>query len=114
RRRKLRISILMGNTQADFSNNLYKLWNRLSSGSYFPPPVRRVEIPKANGGTRPLGIEDAIARGLLKPEESGDHYRTAQQRGRDPPLHQRLAGGGGGTSSTCRTHNAETDSPGAD
>jgi RNA-directed DNA polymerase len=42
--------------EADLSNNLYKLWNRLSSGSYFPPPVRRVEIPKANGGTRPLGI----------------------------------------------------------
>src|SRR6202165_75840 len=42
--------------EADLSNNLYKLWNRLSSGSYFPPPVRRVDIPKANGGTRPLGI----------------------------------------------------------
>src|SRR5215813_13589067 len=32
--------------EADLENNLYKLWNRLSSGSYFPPPVRRVEIPK--------------------------------------------------------------------
>jgi retron-type reverse transcriptase len=42
--------------EADLSNNLYKLWNRLSSGSYFPPPVRRVEIPKVDGGTRPLGI----------------------------------------------------------
>ena len=42
--------------EADLSNNLYKLWNRLSSGSYFPPPVRRVDIPKAGGGTRPLGI----------------------------------------------------------
>ena len=39
------------------SNNLYKLWNRLSSGSYFPPPVRRVDIPKADGGTRPLGAD---------------------------------------------------------
>ena len=36
-------------------DNLYKLWNRLSSGSYVPPPVRRVDIPKASGGTRPLG-----------------------------------------------------------
>ena len=38
------------------SDNLYKLWNRLSSGSYFPPPVKRVEIPKSDGGVRPLGI----------------------------------------------------------
>ena len=42
--------------EVDLSNNLYKLWNRMSSGSYFPPPVRRVDIPKAGGGTRPLGI----------------------------------------------------------
>src|SRR5215831_12636317 len=42
--------------EANLAGNLYKLWNRMSSGSYFPPPVRRVDIPKANGGTRPLGI----------------------------------------------------------
>jgi hypothetical protein len=41
---------------ASLSGNLYKLWNRLLSGSYFPSPVRRVEIPKASGETRPLGI----------------------------------------------------------
>jgi RNA-directed DNA polymerase len=41
--------------EANLSGNLYKLWNRMSSGSYFPPPVRRVDIPKAGGGTRPLG-----------------------------------------------------------
>ena len=39
--------------EAELSNNLYKLWNRLSSGSYFPPPVRRVDIPKRDGGGRP-------------------------------------------------------------
>src|SRR4029077_13821191 len=42
--------------EANLSGNLYKLWNRMSSGSYFPPPVRRVDIPKASGGIRPLGV----------------------------------------------------------
>ena len=42
--------------EKDLKNNLYKIWNRMSSGSYFPPPVRVVEIPKASGGWRPLGI----------------------------------------------------------
>ena len=56
------------------SNNLYELWNRLSSGSYFPPPVRRVDIPKVDGGTRPLGIPTVadrvaqeVARRYLEP-----------------------------------------------
>ena len=49
--------------EADLSNNLYKLWNRLSSGSYFPPPVRRVMIPKPGGvGERPLGIPTVADR----------------------------------------------------
>ena len=48
--------------EANLSGNLYKLWNRLSSGSYLPPPVRRVEIPKASGGTRPLGIPTILPR----------------------------------------------------
>lgn len=42
--------------KADLGNNLYKIWNRMSSGTYFPPPVRAVEIPKASGGTRILGV----------------------------------------------------------
>ena len=45
--------------EANLSGNLYKLWNRMSSGSYFPPPVRRVDIPKANGGTRPLAFQQS-------------------------------------------------------
>jgi RNA-directed DNA polymerase len=48
--------------EANLSGNLYKLWNRLSSGSYFPPPVRRVDTPKASGGTRPLGIPTVVDR----------------------------------------------------
>ena len=50
-------------------SNLYKIWNRMTSGSYFPPPVRTVFIPKKQGGTRPLGIptvSDRIAQGVLK------------------------------------------------
>jgi RNA-directed DNA polymerase len=42
--------------EKDLKGNLYKVWNRMSSGSYHPPPVRLVEIPKDNGSTRPLGI----------------------------------------------------------
>jgi RNA-directed DNA polymerase len=43
--------------EADLKDNLYKVWNRMSSGSYFPPPVKAVEIPKAHGrGTRTLGV----------------------------------------------------------
>jgi RNA-directed DNA polymerase len=42
--------------EQNLSKNLYQLWNRMSSGSYFPPPVKQVEIPKASGGTRKLGI----------------------------------------------------------
>src|SRR5438034_6969150 len=38
--------------EAELQNNLYKLWNRMSSGSYFPPPVRAVSIPKKSGGQR--------------------------------------------------------------
>jgi retron-type reverse transcriptase len=40
----------------DLMRNLYKIWNRISSGSYFPPPVRAVPIPKKNGGQRILGV----------------------------------------------------------
>ena len=51
------------------SGNLYKIWNRMTSGSYFPPPVRTVFIPKKQGGKRPLGIptvSDRIAQGVVK------------------------------------------------
>lgn len=61
--------------EQDLKSNLYKLWNRLSSGSYFPPPVRAVEIPKNAGGTRILGvptvadrIAQTVVRMMLEPE----------------------------------------------
>ena len=53
----------------DMANNLYKLWNRLASGSYMPPAVKRVDIPKAGGGTRPLGVPtvaDRIAQTVIR------------------------------------------------
>ena len=55
--------------EEDLKGNLYKIWNRMSSGSYFPPPVRLVEIPKGDGGMRPLGIptvSDRIAQTVAK------------------------------------------------
>ncbi|MFJ9847271.1 group II intron reverse transcriptase/maturase [Kitasatospora sp. NPDC101155] len=61
--------------EKDLKNNLYKVWNRMSSGSYFPPPVRAVAIPKPHGGdTRMLGIpavadrvaQTVVARHLMR------------------------------------------------
>jgi RNA-directed DNA polymerase len=55
--------------EANREDNLYKIWNRMASGSYFPPPVRLVEIPKGDGGKRALGIPtvaDRIAQMVVK------------------------------------------------
>jgi group II intron reverse transcriptase/maturase len=55
--------------EAGLQNNLYKLWNRMSSGSYFPPPVRAVSIPKKTGGQRILGVPtvaDRVAQMVVK------------------------------------------------
>src|SRR3954466_14204953 len=55
--------------EADLADNLYKIWNRMSSGSYFPPPVKAVEIPKPHGaGVRVLGvptIADRVAQTVV-------------------------------------------------
>jgi RNA-directed DNA polymerase len=48
--------------EQDLGNNLYRLWNRMSSGSYFPPPVKAVEIPKGSGGVRILGVPTVADR----------------------------------------------------
>ena len=55
--------------EVDLKNNLYKIWNRMSSGSYFPPPVKAVEIPKKTGGVRTLGVPtvgDRVAQMVVK------------------------------------------------
>ena len=55
--------------EADLKSNLYKIWNRMSSGSYFPPPVRAVSIPKKTGGQRILGVPtvaDRVAQMVVK------------------------------------------------
>src|ERR1700729_4273428 len=55
--------------ESDLKGNLYKIWNRMSSGAYFPPPVRAVTIPKKNGGQRILGVPtvaDRVAQTVVK------------------------------------------------
>jgi group II intron reverse transcriptase/maturase len=55
--------------EEDLANNLYALWNRLASGSYFPPPVKEVPIPKRSGGIRMLGVPtvgDRVAQTVVK------------------------------------------------
>jgi RNA-directed DNA polymerase len=57
--------------ESNLGNNLYKIWNRMSSGCYFPPPVKAVPIPKKSGGTRILGVPtvgDRIAQMVVKSE----------------------------------------------
>ena len=71
--------------EKDLKRNLYKIWNRMSSGSYFPPPVKAVEIPKSDGGVRLLGVptvSDRIAQtvvaahleNLVEPKFHPDSY----------------------------------------
>ena len=57
--------------ESDLKDNLFKVWNRLSSGTYFPPPVRAVEIPKSGGGVRTLGVPtvaDRVAQTVVAAE----------------------------------------------
>ena len=79
--------------EQDLKNNLFKLWNRLSSGSYFPPPVKAVPIPKAGGkGVRTLGVptvDDRIAQTVaamyLEPRWNVCSIRTPMATARDVP-----------------------------
>jgi RNA-directed DNA polymerase len=79
--------------ESDLKGNLYKIWNRMSSGSYFPPPVKAVEIPKAHGaGTRMLGVPtvgDRIAQtvvaarieAVVEPKFHPDSYGYRPRKG---------------------------------
>jgi hypothetical protein len=85
--------------EADLKNNLYKVWNRMSSGSYFPPPVRAVEIPKSHGGgTRILGVPtvaDRVAQTVVA-RRSSIRTRTATVRGELRGTRWRFVGGAAG------------------
>ena len=93
--------------EADLGDNLYKIWNRMSSGSYFPPPVKAVEIPKPHGGgVRVLGvptIADRVAQTVvamhLEARADLGFTRTPMATGRAsrPMTRSRHAGSGAGS-----------------
>lgn len=83
--------------EENLQDNLYKLWNRLSSGSYQPPPVLRVEIPKSDGGVRPLDlptVSDRIAQIVVKlqiePELERHFHLSSYGYRPDKSAHQAL------------------------
>ena len=70
--------------EANLKGNLYKIWNRMSSGSYFPPPVRLVKIAKPGGGERILGIPTVadrvaqmVAKLYLEPEVEPEFHEDS-------------------------------------
>src|SRR6185437_15943118 len=90
-----------GETIAEFEKNLkgnlYKIWNRMSSGSYFPPPVKAVPIPKKQGGERTLGvptvadrIAQAVAKIYLEPNLEAIFYKDSYGYRPSRSAHQAL------------------------
>jgi RNA-directed DNA polymerase len=82
-------NVSMQEFEKNLKDNLYKLWNRMSSGSYFPPPVKPIAIPKKNGGERLLGIPtiaDRIAQTVVTSylEPSIDIYFDVDSYGYRP------------------------------
>ena len=72
-------AVTVAEFESDLKNNLYKIWNRLSSGTYFPPPVRAVEIPKPHGGgTRIPGVP-AVADRVAQTVVAGVIEAKAEQ-----------------------------------
>jgi hypothetical protein len=87
--------------ESKLSDDLYKLWNRLCSGSYFPPPVKAVPIPKKSGGTRLLGvptvadrIAQTVVKQILEPIESLSDQIAQADREVKLDAHTACAGGG--------------------
>ena len=93
--------------EKDLKGNPYRIWNRMSSGSYFPPPVRAVDIPKAHGeGTRRLGVptvadrigQTVVARRLeARSNRPSTRIPTATGRGGRRLMRSGSAGGGAGS-----------------
>ena len=82
-------NVSLAQFERDLKKNLYKIWNRMSSGTYFPPAVKAVEIPKGNGGVRILGIPtvaDRIAQMVVKMrfEEKVERYFLPDSYGYRP------------------------------
>ena len=84
--------------ETDLKNNLYKIWNRMSSGSDMPPMIRRVDIPKGKGESRSLGIPtvgDRIAQMVVKkylePELEGILHRDSYGYRPERSAHDALA-----------------------
>lgn len=84
--------------ERDLKGNLYKIWNRMSSGSYFPPPVRRVAIPKSGGGERKLGIPTVadrvaqmVAKRVLEPLVEPHFHRDSYGYRPGKSAHQAVA-----------------------
>ena len=112
--------------EADLAGNLYKIWNRMSSGSYFPPPVRAVEIPKPHSpGVRVLGvptiadrIAQTVAARFLEPLVSSRGFTaTLMATGREgrPMTRSGYAGSGAGSTtglSIWMSRNSSTPFPG--
>src|ERR1700752_2872522 len=74
---------------SNLRSNLYKLWNRMSSGSYFPPPVRAVSIPKKTGGQRILGVPTVtdrvaplVVKQIIEPDLDSIFWQTPMAIGR--------------------------------
>ena len=117
--------VALAEFESDLKNNLYRIWNRMSSGSYFPPPVKAVEIPKPHGsGTRILGVptvadriaQTVVAARLEKAVEPVFHHALLRVPARksQPWTRWRHAGNGAGRRTGCSTWTSRSSSTACD